>query len=646
MTIRVRLMIAAIAIILVANVLHAWFTLAYVQRIWFSELQTRVELNLNSARAAYSHSIERLHTLLRAASLDTRVHKAVEKGDLAGLHAFLQDLQDIKRTDIIAVLDAQGRVLQRARMGANAGDSLLHNAVVAEAMQRGISVAGTVVVPAQDLEAEGEDLAAQARFELLSTEGAVPTRDLVRGEGMMLAAAVPLWDETGQLVGTIYGANLLNRRYELVDSIRDQVFARQIHQGRQVGTVTVFQRDLRIATNVETREGGRAVGTRMSAAVYDEVLIKGNAWAAPAFVVNDWYITAYEPIHDPRGDIVGALYVGLLRAPFIQQRNVLSAVFLIGVSGAMILILILLFIMTKIVLRPIGQIIAMHQKIIAGDLTARVGIRPAGEMGDLCRAVDSMAEAVERRESRLKKATETQMSRSEKLATIGRLAAGVAHEINNPLTGVLSFAHLLREKTNMDDQDREDLDLIIHETKRVSEIVRGLLDFSREGPSLKAPLDVNEVVERTLRLLSNQKVMEHFNIEKQLAPNLPAVNADSNQLQQVFLNIALNAGGAMRPGGTMTIATEAKAGEVVVTIRDTGIGIPREHLEHIFDPFFSTKPVGKGTGLGLSVSFGIIQRHGGTIEVESEEGKGTTVSISLPSSKWDNSQDNGTRSGS
>jgi len=219
---------------------------------------------------------------------------------------------------------------------------------------------------------------------------------------------------------------------------------------------------------------------------------------------------------------------------------------------------------------------------------------------------------------------------SEKLAAVGRLAAGVAHEINNPLTTVLTFSHLLREKEGLGDQDKQDLDLVIQETSRASEIVRGLLDFARERPALKEVLDVNDVVRRTIPLLGNQKAFQRIAVREHLQEGLPPVNADMNRLQQVLLNLSLNACEAMRDGGTLTISTSAQGSSVLLKVADTGCGIKEEHLDHVFEPFFSTKPVGKGTGLGLSVSYGIVQRHGGTLEVESEIGKGATFIIVLP----------------
>jgi len=225
--------------------------------------------------------------------------------------------------------------------------------------------------------------------------------------------------------------------------------------------------------------------------------------------------------------------------------------------------------------------------------------------------------------------SERMRSVTEKLAAVGRLAAGVAHEINNPLTGVLTFAHLLRNKKDMDEQDREDLDLIVRETTRAAHIVRALLDFARERPPEKKLLDVNAVLRQTLQLLGNRDAFQHVTTVEDFEDNLAPVFGDEHQLEQVFLNLCLNACEAMPNGGTLALSTRTEGEMVCVEVTDTGCGIKKEHLDQIFEPFFTTKPVGKGTGLGLSVSYGIIQEHGGRIEVSSDVGRGTTFGVYL-----------------
>lgn len=630
MTIRLKLTVGVVAVVLVANSLLSLVSIEYLQGVWLKEVQTRVRLDLNSARAAYGAYLDRIDAFLRAAALDERLTDALRRNDRGQLAAQLARLKGASGLEMLLVTDATGRVVLRAGPGLSSGDDLSGNALIAETLSTSAPTRGTVALPAEALAREGKELAQRALIALQPTPAARPTDDQLRADGMVLGAAVPIRDREGKLAGVLSGGDLLNRRYALVDAIRQEVFPDETYGDQPKGNVTVFLGDLRIATNVVGADGARAVGTRLSAEVYDEVLQRGQTWARPAFVVNDWYITAYEPIRDPQQRIIGALYVGLLRAPLLERQNALTAMVLSMVLVATLASLALLLFMMAVVLRPIGRVLSMAQRISEGDLSARVGACPPGEMGTLCRAIDRMADAVAQREAQLELAARQQIGRSEQLASIGRLAAGVAHEINNPLTGVLTFAHLMRDKSNMDDQDREDLDLIIHETTRAAEIVRNLLDFARERASIKEPLEINEVVRRTVRLIRNQKSFDRIAIEEELADGLPQVDGDMNQLQQVFLNLALNACEAMPEGGLVTIHSESRDGKVLVRVTDTGCGIKPEHREQIFEPFFTTKPVGKGTGLGLSVSYGILQQHGGSLEFQSEEGRGSTFTVILP----------------
>lgn len=630
MTVRLQVTIRLIAVIVLANLALSAVGVSYLRRQWREEVQTQVRLDLNSARAAYESRIDQLEQFLRAAALGDALAAALDARDQRRLDELVARIFRASRMDLLTVLDSRGQALARGWAPSAGGDDLSRNPLIVDVLGRLEPAQGTLLIGAGELAREGPELAERARFRLRPTQAAKPTNETVRTEGMILAAAVPVLDGRRRLLGIVYGGNLLNRQYDLVDSIRDDVFSNRHDRGRSLGTVTVFQRDLRIATNVQLEDGSRAVGTRLSAEVYDEVLVGGHVWASPAFVVNDWYISAYEPIRDPRGEIIGALYVGLLQEPFEKTARRTGTVLLGLVGMAALLSLVLVVAATLWVLRPIGHVVAMTERVAGGDLTARVGTRPPGEMGVLCQSVDAMADAVEQREAQLKLATSQQINRSEKLASIGRLAAGVAHEINNPLTSVLTFAHLLKEKPNLDSQDQQDLDLIIHETTRVADIVSNLLDFARERSPRKEPLDVNDVVRRTVRLIRNQKHFDRITIEEQLAPTLPEVEGDRNQLQQVLLNLALNSCAAMPDGGQMRIATATAGSRVLIEVSDTGCGIPADMLDMIFDPFFSTKPAGKGTGLGLSVSLGIVQQHGGTLDVESQVGEGSRFTVSLP----------------
>jgi two-component system NtrC family sensor kinase len=227
---------------------------------------------------------------------------------------------------------------------------------------------------------------------------------------------------------------------------------------------------------------------------------------------------------------------------------------------------------------------------------------------------------------------EKQLLRSEKLSSLGKLSAGIAHEINQPLTGVLTFAHLLLRKFKDDEKTRKDLETIVRETTRIRGIVQGILDFARETPMQKKPRKIEEVLDQTLEIVVHQQRFFGITLEKNYDPSLPEVVVDSNLMEQVFMNIILNAVDALHGSGTLTVKTRRHNGWAEVEFSDSGTGMPEEILDKIFDPFFTTKDSteGMGMGLGLAVSYGIVKNHNGDISVSSKEGQGTTFSIRLP----------------
>ena len=228
--------------------------------------------------------------------------------------------------------------------------------------------------------------------------------------------------------------------------------------------------------------------------------------------------------------------------------------------------------------------------------------------------------------------THLQLVNSEKMASLGKLAAGIAHEINNPMGGILIYSSLLMEALEGEDARRQDLEKIVQEATRCKEIVKSLLEFSRQTEPKMEPTDINKAITDGLFFLENQALFHNIEIVKNLAPQLPRVRGNGSQLKQVFMNIVVNAAEAMHGGGTLTITTGLSGDkkDIWIDFADTGEGIPQENLSRIFDPFFTTKEVGKGTGLGLSTSYGIIDGHGGRIDVKSQVGQGTTFRIELP----------------
>jgi two-component system NtrC family sensor kinase len=303
---------------------------------------------------------------------------------------------------------------------------------------------------------------------------------------------------------------------------------------------------------------------------------------------------------------------------------------------------------------PVSRLLEGTRRIASGDLRHEVTVETRDEIGQLAESfnemeraiataraqrlalLDSLEQQVEERTAALKQA-HARLVQSEKLSSLGRLAASVAHEINNPLAGILTYAKLLirtLDDTSVPEATRtvavKQLKLVHRETERCTAIVRNLLDFARERPLTLADIDVNAVLEDALALVANQAKLQGITLEKDLAASRRA-HADFGLLRQAFVNIIINACDAMAGGGRLRVATRdaSDALETRVEIADTGTGIPPEMLSKILDPFFTTKE--KGTGLGLSVVYGIVERHGGRLEIESTVGQGTVVHIGLPS---------------
>ncbi len=323
----------------------------------------------------------------------------------------------------------------------------------------------------------------------------------------------------------------------------------------------------------------------------------------------------------------------------------------------------------RIVYRPLADLKEGSERLAEGDLEHPIPVRSDDELGQLAESFNSMTGRLRKSraelqdwgrtlEQKVEEAThdlqiaQAEAARGEKLASVGLLAAGIAHELNNPLTGVLTFSHLVRKQMPDDSPEAEDLDLVIQETKRCATIIRRLLDFAREKAPEKGYADLNRLIEDTSRLISQSAQVADIDIILDLDESLPAVWIDEDLVKQVIMNVLVNAQHAIDGGGRITVRTsiwqdrdDNEDGEskpmAKISITDTGCGISEDNLQRIFDPFFTTKGVGKGTGLGLSVSHGTITAHGGFVEVESKVGVGTEFRIYLPLGRNGNSESGG-----
>jgi two-component system NtrC family sensor kinase len=331
---------------------------------------------------------------------------------------------------------------------------------------------------------------------------------------------------------------------------------------------------------------------------------------------------------------IGMLYVGVLQRKFgdvaLRTMATFALVTLAGLAGAGLVA----WRLAESISRPVRALAGASEAVARGDFTGTVPIQSDDEIAALGRTFNAMAQSLHERDELLKQRTRMQLTRSERLAAVGRLAAGVAHEINNPLTGVLTFSHLLLKESPENSRQREDLQTIIEATTRCRDIIRALLNFSRQNEPHKRLSNLNDVLGEALNLTRNQAHLHRVTVTQTLDAALPHIVIDPFQVQEVAVNIILNAIDAMPEGGSLAVSTQLTDGGrgpwAEFRIIDTGTGIPPEIIDRIFDPFFTTKPPGKGTGLGLAISYGIVTEHGGEIGVTSEPGKGTAVTVRLP----------------
>jgi two-component system NtrC family sensor kinase len=362
-------------------------------------------------------------------------------------------------------------------------------------------------------------------------------------------------------------------------------------------------------------------------------------------------------VHPPGRQVLGMIDIGTSLVAVDRQLRGFRVKLLSIVGAALLGLVALLYVFGRIeVLEPVSALVEGTRRVARDDLDVEIRVHTKGELRVLADSFNDMTRSLRRLEDALNavlgglerqveartadlRAAQDQLVRTEKLSSLGKLSASIAHEINNPLAGILTFAKLVSRTLSEgppDDARREkllgNLALVEREAQRCSAIVKNLLDFARERPIVPKEIDPNAPIEEALSLIANQVSVLGVAVEKDLV-ELPAVHADFGQLRQAFVNIAMNACEAMGRGGKLTVRSRPveRVWAVEISFADTGPGIPAERLPRIFDPFFSTKE--KGTGLGLSVVYGIVERHGGSIRVDSEVGTGTTFTIRLPCAK-------------
>ncbi len=596
---------------------------------------------------------------LQSLAASHRLALTYPDGNEAQLRELLDSVLARYGMDFLHVLDAHGRPLAAARGAPRALPDRTHWPVVAAALQ-GKAQTAIDVFGADELGAIDPALAVRAHTKLVPTPAARPDTRTSEDRGLMIHAAAPIVDARGKLVGVLEGGVLLNGNLDMVDRINAIVYREGSLPLGSRGTATLFLGDTRVATNVHLFEGKRALGTRVSDVVYRYVIEQGNVWHDTAFVVNDFYVSGYEPFVDSAGRNVGMLYVGFLEAPLQAAKQTAMGV----LFGLFVLISLLGSVVSlrraRTIFKPIERMNRVIAQVEQGEAAARVGeLKREDELGRVAREFDHLLDSlaakreqleqwadeldhkVAERTAELAEANEIlrraqqQLVMSEKLAAVGELTAGVAHEINNPVAVIQGNVDVLADILgDAAEPVREEIRLIHQQTDRIRQIVTKLLQFARPGEfaGYAEAVDVPSVVADCLVLARHTLDKRGVTVVQRHAAT-QTVEVNRSELQQVLINLIVNAVQAMSDGGQLTLSSEDWLdGEAVVGVRigvrDTGPGIAEADLNRIFDAFFTTKK-GSGTGLGLSISQTLVQRYGGRITAHSTPGQGTVFHVWL-----------------
>ena len=485
---------------------------------------------------------------------------------------------------------------------------------------------------------------------IIATASATPSTRTLEDQALVMLSTAPVRNAAGQVVAWLRAGVLLNQNLPLIDHINKIVYPQGSLPLGSVGTATLFLDDVRITTNVRLFQDQRAIGTRVSKAVHDAVLQRGETWLDRAFVVNDWYVSGYEPLVDGAGQRVGMLYVGYLETPYRMTKYGILLLIVGIFAVAMVLTAWFSIHRARSIFQPVERMNHTMQRVEDGELHARVGeVVAHDELGALANHLDQLLDLIDDNTQVLQRwgseldgivaertlelslsnqslqQAQAQLVKSEKLAAIGQLTASVAHEINNPIAVMQGNLDLVREILGQHAEPvRAELKLIDQQIDRMRLIVTQLLQYARPNDyaGYVEPVDVNGALSSSLVLVEHLLARTRIRVERQLNATLRAP-INRQELQQVLINLMINAIQAMPDGGTLTLRTcdqpdaQGRAG-VLSEICDSGAGLSDAVRERLFSPFFTTK--NDGNGLGLWISVGLVERYGGTITAANRPG--------------------------
>jgi two-component system NtrC family sensor kinase len=567
-----------------------------------------------------------------------------------GLNEQLALARERLSLDFLLLYDPLGKPLARAvPAGLSRGDANAPIGLMPQALGGALQAAGSdprarlLLLEPDALEALAPHLAPRLRIPLVATRNAAPATRETEHRAMVMLATHPVRDTSGQTIAVLAGGLLLNQNLDFIDHINRIVYPEGALPFGSQGTATLFMDDVRITTNVRLFQDQRAIGTRVSQTVRDAVLGRGQTWLDRAFVVNDWYVSAYQPLLDANDQRIGMLYVGYLEAPFRLVRYAMLGAMGLIFLGVMALSAWFSLRWARSIFLPVQRMNRTMQLVEEGQSQARVGkLAARDELGALAGHLDELLDVIDDKTSALRRwgeeldhkvaertreleasnaslqMAQQQLVKSEKLAAIGQLTASIAHEINNPIAVMQGNLDLMRETLGVAGEPvKSELKLLDEQVERMRIIVTQLLQYARptEYAGYVETLDINRTVHDCLVLVGHLLSQTSIAVQQDLQATRRA-GCNRQELQQVIINLLINAIQAMPEGGTLRLETRDWSDEqgrvgVRLCVLDSGSGLSPEVLERLFRPFFTTK--NDGNGLGLWISQGLVERYGGHI---------------------------------
>ena len=628
-------------------------------------LITKVRSDLGVAHGYFGKVLSEVGAGTQAVANSHRLNLSLAADDMPALKTQLAQAQQQLNFDFVNLYSVHGELLTASWQDPLTSPSPTPTSALLHLLRQPVPEAQVQRITRADMLALAPHLTQRLMIPLISTQSASPSPRTQEDQALVMLASFPVNDAHGKPLAWLVAGVLLNQNLTLIDHINQIVYPEGSLPMGSVGTATLCLHDVRITTNVRLFQNQRAIGTRVSQAVQDSVLVRGETWLDRAFVVNDWYVSGYEPLLNGQGERVGMLYVGFLETPFRQTKYGMLGLTIGIFAAAMALAAWLSLGWARSIFQPVERMTRTMQLVQNGEGGARVGVLAQhDELGTLASHLDQLLDVIDDKTATLQRwgqeldakvasrtqelansnqslqQAQAQLVKSEKLAAIGQLTASVAHEINNPIAVMQGNLDLVRE--TLGEHARPvavELKLMDQQIDRMRLIVTQLLQYARPNDyaGYVVAVDVNTTLGSSLVLVDHLLASTHIVVRQQLFAS-QSVNINSQELQQVLINLLINALQAMPEGGTLTLRscdqadTSGHAG-VLIEVCDTGAGLSDTAKERLFSPFFTTK--NDGNGLGLWISVGLLERYGGSISASNrrelgEDSPGAVFGVWLP----------------